>query len=439
MSEYQRFIQALWRHKILLALSYLGLVWGVVYAMMAAPPQYAVSALISLQPGLYGEDDGKLITPSTRLDDLARSQIALLESEDAIRRAVAIVGPEAVLRGGAVPMRMFDAPLAPVDAAYLAAKKALRVGSEAFTNLIEVTFSHGDPKVAVAFTKALLQSFAEKHNDLYRNAGAALFYREQQKLSDEAFARAAAALSAYSSSNQIFEIDEQRRLLLARRSQLAADLATTRGSIAEMDVEAALIPTQLSKMKPIGRLPQVVELTQQRAPPQRFAQGTQSANDSSTSSLASDPPLLLVRVYQDTIAQLVKLNTDVAGLRAKEGQQHDELTKLDEELSALTTKEADFERLRLNVTQARNNSELFTKKAFEEQLSQDLEAKKLSSIQIVQQPTLPLDPVWPKRKLVAIGAGLSLALFLALPILGRLSAASRRSSPRREPAEMRMG
>ena len=41
-----------------------------------------------------------------------------------------------------------------------------------------------------------------------------------------------------------------------------------------------------------------------------------------------------------------------------------------------------------------------TKKAQEEQLSQDLNAKNLSSVQVVQEATMPLEPVWPRPLLL---------------------------------------
>ena len=54
---------------------------------MAAPPTYEVSAIISVKPGLYGVE-----TATLRADQNARSQVALLESEDVIRQTIGAIG-----------------------------------------------------------------------------------------------------------------------------------------------------------------------------------------------------------------------------------------------------------------------------------------------------------------------------------------------------------
>ena len=57
---------------------------------MAAPPTYEVSAIISVKPGLYGVE-----TATLRADQNARSQVALLESEDVIRQTIDAIGAAA--------------------------------------------------------------------------------------------------------------------------------------------------------------------------------------------------------------------------------------------------------------------------------------------------------------------------------------------------------
>ena len=129
-----------------------------------------------------------------------------------------------------------------------------------------------------------------------------------------------------------------------------------------------------------------------------------------------DPPLLLVRVYQDTIASLVRLQTELAGLRALELHQKNTLRKLDEELGSIMSKEAQFYRLQQEVIDLKANDEAFTKKLTELQVSQDLNAKKLSSVQVIQDATMPLGPVRPWTVL-ALGLGICAAPFLAMALL----------------------
>ena len=234
----------------------------------------------------------------------------------------------------------------------------------------------------------LVENFTRRYFELYTNEKAVAFFWDQQKKSREEYVQASNALAEFSVKHQTYNIYEQQKLVLEQQSQLEAALLTTKGTIADKTAQVANIPAQLSQMRPVGRLPQVTGLTQRIAPSVEAQQGQ-------IDRLATDPPLLLVRVYQDTIAQLVKLQTELAGLHALAVKQEQAVLEQAKFLGDLAKKEAQFAQLRLAVDHARQNYELFTKKAQERQLEQDQTAARLSSVQVVQPATKPLRPVSP--------------------------------------------
>jgi LPS O-antigen subunit length determinant protein (WzzB/FepE family) len=59
-------------------------------------------------------------------------------------------------------------------------------------------------------------------------------------------------------------------------------------------------------------------------------------------------------------------------------------------------RDAVFERLLLEVVHLKANEEVFSKNAFEEQLSQDLNERKFTPVQVLQEATIPLTPIWPR-------------------------------------------
>ena len=152
-----------------------------------SPRVYEVGSVISVRPGLYG-DTNKL--SATQSEQAARSQIALIESEDVIRRAVADVGAstlfptiesEDVIRRVAAEVgasTLFPPPSArrACHRAYVSAEKSLTVRFEPFTDLICVSFRHREPRPAVAFVNALVRRFTERYLELYSNAGAVSFF-----------------------------------------------------------------------------------------------------------------------------------------------------------------------------------------------------------------------------------------------------------------------
>jgi hypothetical protein len=61
-------------------------------------------------------------------------------------------------------------------------------------------------------------------------------------------------------------------------------------------------------------------------------------------SLTEAPPLLLVRVYQDTMAALFKVDADFAGAKNREAHLGTELLSVNKELAALSSREAEYNR-----------------------------------------------------------------------------------------------
>ena len=429
----RRITVVLARHKSIVYLMYLAIIWFAVFALSSSPPTYEVSSIVSMEPGPLADDRSVRLAEQSQPEQLARPQIALLESEDVIRHTISLIGadklypnnssgssketglfdawPDALARYAELARQIFERrrlqpALSADDRAYLAVRATLDVRPEPQTNLIRVAFRHLSPRIAVDFTNKLIQSFIERYFQLYGNITAITFLKEQNRRSDEEIERSAGALAEYSKKFQIFRADEQRRLLLQQRSNLALALVGTRGALAEKEGQLAVIPGLLSQMKPINRLPQITGLLPGNA---KAAPGKNDGSDN-IANLSTDPPLLLVRVYQDTVASIVKFRTDAAGLRALEAHQLASLKQLDSDLSALASKEAEFDRLTDNVSRARANSQLLSKKALEEEFSQDLNARRLSSLQVIQKATVPMKAIWPKPALL-LALGLLLSFF----------------------------
>jgi uncharacterized protein involved in exopolysaccharide biosynthesis len=431
------------RRKFRIAFLYSAYVLAVAVAasvFLSQPPSYEASAMIDLQPSAYGLGARQQRLPALRADEVARSQIALLTTESVIRGALAEVGPPPKLPKPALaPMSLptngravaslveerarewlalankwLFPPLPAADEAYDSARRVIKTRLEPNTSFIRVSFRSQDRAYAIRFLNALIQHFTQKHYELYANVAAVSFFLKHRQESEEDFSRASAELAAFSGTNRIFNIDEQRKLLLQERSRMASSLSDTRDLLAQKESEASTIPDQLAQMKPLTRYSQLNSLaeTSKRLAP---SPGPDTAHGP-IASLGSDPPLLLVKVYQDTIASLVKINTDIAGLKAKLKHQEDEIDDVDRRLSTLSDKEAAFDRLRQKVDLAKATSAQFAQRAVDEQIQQDLNTQKLSTVRVVQPPTPPIEPVWPARMIIAIA--LAAAILPAFAIAG---------------------
>lgn len=441
------------RHKWkFLAVAYLIASAGMMYWLARMPKAYETSSIVSIlpaQPVLTKDGDLNRQAMTLSVEQAARSQIALMESEEVIRRAIDKVGlpkleadpaahvaPHVEAWLNRLRQRSKDVEVGVLDLAYIQVADAVDARFEPNTNLIRLRLRDGDPILARELASAVIDSFVDRYYELYSGGGAVGFFQDQQKRSAKNFEALSTQLAEFSRANNIFDVAEQRRLLLQERTRVAGALLTTQGQIRQTAEQTRVIPEQLAKMKPVGRLPQVTGLTQKQeteADPKSQAQ--KDEDNALTRRLAQDPPILLVKVYQDTIADLVKLKIDLEGYRALEKQQLQQLGSIEQQLSVLSSKEAEFQRLQLEVTQARQGTEAYSRRTLEERLALELNSNMLSGVRVVQRATTPLKPVWPTTRLV-LAFGLVMCLLPILFFTGRYLSRGSETAPvaPREPA-----
>src|SRR5688572_14704858 len=188
---------------VLASVLYIILVWAGISIALSGLPIYATHAILQIRSAPHQARDPEKVTSSARPEQIARPQITILESETVIRRAIAAAGEEKLYPKRATFEMPWKSRLSPRDAAYVTATKKLSVRSEPLTDMIKLSFRHDSPEFSVAFLKALVQSFHERHFDLYGNGGAAAFFWDQKSHSDEVFARSSAQLVEFSVANQI--------------------------------------------------------------------------------------------------------------------------------------------------------------------------------------------------------------------------------------------
>jgi len=143
----------------------------------------------------------------------------------------------------------------------------------------------------------------------------------------------------------------------------------------------------------------------------------------------SDPPLLLVRVYQDTVQMLVRTNVDLTGLRSLSARQQAELETIGRDLELLSAKETDYARLKQNVDVASHSSELFARKVVEQEVdAATLSAQQFSRLQVAQEATIPLRPNSPRATVYLAGGVLAGLLSISAIMLLLTSLSMRRQS-----------
>ncbi|PSC03134.1 hypothetical protein SLNSH_20610 [Alsobacter soli] len=363
---------------------------------------------------LVGSEDRRGGNEVITYDQVLKTQLSIAGSEDVIRKAVAAVGP------GRLLATQDFAPDSDVTAAAFAVAKANSIFTvEPNTFILKIAFRHGDPAMAARFANQLASEYLARRTALYRNQGDVDFFREQEKRFNDDLHAAAAALDVFSREKRIYSISEQRRLLLQARAAAAKELDDNATQVARAESELNSLKYQLSSLRKNITLPVEIFGESNLAPrgPKR------------DEALSNDPPLLNVKIYQESAARLVAMNADLAGLRATASLRSNEMSRIEAQLDQLAANEATFEDLQRRVTQASGYIENLAKRAGEARINDAWRSNEaFSTAQVIQSATVPGSPNFPRPMLfMALGVTCGLIFYVIVTYLSHTAVRSGRS------------
>jgi uncharacterized protein involved in exopolysaccharide biosynthesis len=377
---------------------------------------------------------GEGIDLASRIDSLAR----IGSTDYVISQAMEIVGVKRLFNETHMTMldrarqaveQHFGAPSKPSDAqisqaeAVAALRDRISARQEGRSDLLRISFRFPDPAVAADFLNALANSLVGIQAGLVQLPGADEFFQDQAKRLELEAEKAGAALKEFSVAQSIYSATEQRALLLKRASELSTLIASTRGSIEDKKGQKQAIIDQLLILRPVTQSKTVTGIVG------RLGGSDYKAREATTAApqFEEAPPLLLVKVYQDAMATLLKVNSELSGAVKLEATLDEELERVNEQLGDLTSREAEYDRLKRVLTRASSAADHYGVRMMEEQISQDSAKKtQLSSVRVVQLADKPIAPMLPRighlvvlALLGGIGSGAALALLLELAQLRR--------------------
>jgi polysaccharide biosynthesis transport protein len=282
---------------------------------------------------------------------------------------------------------------------HLAAISALRdlvsAKAEGRSDLLRISFRHPDPSVVSDFLNELSTALVATQADLVQVPGADVFFQQQTKRLELETEKAGADLRNFSVGASIYSVADQRQLLLKRSDELGTQIANTRGSIEDRKGQKQAIVDQLQILRPVYQSKTVTGIVGSLRG--RDFKESENAAGTIPNSDGELPPLLLVKVYQDAMANLLRVNTDLNGSLRLEKQLVGELQKIRDELASLSSKEAEYDRLKRVLTRASAAADHYGSRVIEEQINLDIAKKtQLSSVRVIQSAERPIAPVFPR-------------------------------------------
>jgi uncharacterized protein involved in exopolysaccharide biosynthesis len=273
---------------------------------------------------------------------------------------------------------------------------------EGRSNLLKVSFRHSDPVAAAQYLNKLANVLVAAQGALIQVPGAQEFFEELAKRQEQETERAAADLQKFSVKASIYAVDEQRALLLRRANELTSLISTTRGVIEERKGQKQALVDQLLVLRPVTQSHTVSRIV--RTLGEQDLRRAPEGAPREPPGFEETPPLLLVKVYQDNIASLMKVNSDLSGSMKLLNHLGAELENVNKELASLSSKEAEYDRLKRIFGAASSAAAQYHSRMMEEQINTEVAKKaQLGSLRVIQQATAPTTPVFPEvRHLIGL-------------------------------------
>jgi polysaccharide biosynthesis transport protein len=296
--------------------------------------------------------------------------------------------------------------------------------AEGRTDLLKISFRHRDPVIAAEFLNHLANALVATQADLVQVPGAGTFFQQQAKRLEAEAEKAATDLRNFSVAASIYSVADQRTLLLKRADDLGNLIAATRGTLEDRKGQKQAILDQLMILRPVYQSRTVTGIVNNL----RGRDHKEVENSVGTAHNEEAPPLLLVKVYQDAMANLLKVNTELNGSLRVEKHLVSELEKVNAELASLSSREAEYDRLKRVLTRASAAADHYGSRVMEEDISQDIAKKtQLSSVRVVQLAEKSVTPVFPRASHIAILATVGgIALGSAFAVMLELARVRRR-------------
>ena len=230
-----------------------GLVIAVAVLYLLAGPRYQARMKLLVRAAradapLSAQENAPLdLTRLAITEEDLNSEVELLRGDEVLRKAVEEnrLGSRDWLHF----LRMGEGNAERVERAARQLGKKLNVEAVKKTNLIAVSYSSGDPKLAADVLQSVANAYIEKHASVHRPAGQVHFFEQQTAESRQQLEEAKRKVLDFASSHHVVAAAQERDLALQRLSELDAtyrqariDLAETRQRTWELEKQLTFLP-----------------------------------------------------------------------------------------------------------------------------------------------------------------------------------------------------
>jgi uncharacterized protein involved in exopolysaccharide biosynthesis len=322
------------------------------------------------------------------------------------------------------------------EAVIVGVQSALDVARERDSDVIVARMRFPDPGLAVRFIDRLITLYRDRHIAVRRGDASSDFFRNKSEEYRQRLRELAASKATLEAKYALTAIDEERKLLLQRVQSLYAE-------IAKDEQEKALLFQGLKAAAP-GSAPPGAERADEATAGGAHAngQGTRRQALRGTDLERANPSFALMKdritqlrmrrielysAYSADSRMIAKIDGDIAALETvlwealdrRIAEKRRKAENVEARLRELNRGEDELEVIEREQFLANRNYLSYSRRWEEARISEELDRRRVANISILSPPSLPIEPVSPRKLLttgLSIPAGLLLGVGLAFLI-----------------------
>lgn len=424
-------VEAIFRRRAIFATTVLLVLAIVAAVILFLPRQYKAEAKLMVQ-NVRAATPLSATAPihQTTQEDVSQSEINsevdLLQSPMVARRAIG------------VPTSGVTSRQAQQDMVEL--KRRLTVDAVHQTNLIDLGYRGDSPANANRGLQKVIDAYFEARASNARASGTAEFFDRQLEDAKKALDEGQKALTGYGLTHEIADLDDEKKLQLARVSALQDQIAQVDATLAQQRSRQAHQNAQListpARSRTVERVitnqysqerlnTALVDLQNRRAElVRRYSPNDRQilelddkiANTKLAISDAAAKPATEMAsdvnpLWQQLSTSVAVTAAEVSGLQAQRGILQRQFELAQGRLNDLEKSTADVNALKRNLAQAQQDYTLYSQRRADAGISAELDKEKLFDVSLVQPPYSTTEPTRPRPLLYGV-TGLVFALLL---------------------------
>jgi len=440
------------RHKgkmLVWFLAVMALVTAVTFLM---PETYRSTAKLLLRLGRESvtldptATTGPVISVSQSRAGEIQAELEILQSQELIERVVSVMGPEVICEQATFKeavLGWFGLKAPPANRGGAVQLILENLETSARSNIIRLSYEAGSPQLAQKVLDQLIELYLEMHITVHQTHGAYEFFVQQSDELRHKLSQYEEDLQRLKNESGFSSLDEQQKLLLGQISAMEEDIGRTsaemkssKAKMHRLEQIVSELPKQVVISETTGLPSTAAEAMRQEMFKLRLEESKIQKNYRDDSRMVEsinaqirDAQVMLNRekdthtqVTQGPNAthqqlQLALLNEQAAfaNHQSKLEAQRQQLAEAKGRLKTLNETEVTIRNLMREISVHETNYLRYSDNLEQARIEQAMEKQRIANINVVQQATLPVRPVRPRKSFNLI-VGFFIATFGALTL-----------------------